>query len=82
MNKRIISGLILLALIPFGDAFAYYCPEQGRWLSRDPIGEGVGPHLYTFVGNEPVGKVDRLVTHRLVAYQEIMPQLREGGRLV
>jgi len=40
--------------------FRYYMPEQGRWASRDPIGERGGINLYGFVGNDGVGKVDYL----------------------
>lgn len=35
--KRMIIGLLFATLAT--DSFAYYDPEQGRWLSRDPIGE-------------------------------------------
>ena len=28
-----------------------YCPDIGRWMSRDPIGEEGGLHLYRFCGN-------------------------------
>jgi len=41
-------------------AFAYYHPEEGRWLSRDPIGERYGYSLYLFVQNEAIGSVDFL----------------------
>ena len=37
---------------------AYYHPEQGRWISRDPIEELGGRNLYTFVGNDAIGKID------------------------
>ena len=30
-----------------------YSPSLGRWLSRDPIGEGSRVNLYVFVGNVP-----------------------------
>jgi len=40
--------------------FRYYVPEQGRWASRDPIGEAGGINLYGFVGNGPTGKIDSL----------------------
>ena len=35
-----------------------YNPTLGRWLSRDPIGEGGGAHLHAFVANEPPGDID------------------------
>jgi RHS repeat-associated protein len=40
--------------------YRYYSPEAGRWLSRDPIGEGGGIGLYGFVGNNPISFVDLL----------------------
>jgi hypothetical protein len=56
--KRIIIGLLLA--ISAAKAFAYYMPEQGRWLSRDPIGEDGGKNLNGFAANDPVNKWDRL----------------------
>jgi RHS repeat-associated protein len=40
--------------------YRWYVPETGRWLSRDPIEERGGINLYSFVRNNPVGKVDVL----------------------
>ncbi|MBU6303731.1 MAG: hypothetical protein KGS60_19460, partial [Verrucomicrobia bacterium] len=37
-----------------------YDPAQGRWLSRDPLGEAGGVNLYGFVGNDGVGQIDLL----------------------
>jgi hypothetical protein len=37
---------------------AFYNPEQGRWLSRDPIGEEVGENLYASVANDPLRRID------------------------
>jgi hypothetical protein len=36
----------------------YYTPGTGRWLSRDPIGEGGGLNLYGFVYNNPTRFID------------------------
>jgi hypothetical protein len=57
-----MRSLLLPALILSSSAFqahAYYHPDEGRWLSRDPIGENGGLHLYGFVGNEVPNLVDR-----------------------
>ena len=37
-----------------------YDPVAGRWLSRDPLGEGTDPagNLYAYVGSDPVSSVD------------------------
>ena len=40
--------------------FRFYVPELGRWVSRDPIQEEGGLNLYSFVSNDPVGKLDFL----------------------
>jgi len=37
-----------------------YAPVTGRWMSRDPIGEIGGLHLYGFVENNPANKIDKL----------------------
>ena len=39
---------------------AFYNPAQGRWLSRDPIGELGGVNLLVAVGNSPVSFVDSM----------------------
>ncbi len=36
----------------------YYNPVDGRWISRDPIGENGGINLYGMVGNDAVGFID------------------------
>ena len=35
-----------------------YDPVSHRWLSRDPLGEGVDLNLYRYVGNSPVSHID------------------------
>ena len=49
-----ILFLLLVALATVLPAHAWYDPGQGRWCSRDPIGEQGGANLYGFVGNDPV----------------------------
>jgi len=43
-----------LVLAPFRS----FDPEIGRWLSRDPIGEGGGINLYGYVANNPINLID------------------------
>ena len=41
--------------------FRAYDPDLGRWLSRDPLSKAEmhqGPNLYSYVGNEPVNRID------------------------
>ncbi len=40
--------------------YRYYDPVNGRWPSRDPIGERGGINLYGMVGNDAVGRWDVL----------------------
>ena len=40
--------------------YRHYDPQQGRWLSRDPIGEGGGVNFYSFVENIPLAAIDGL----------------------
>ncbi len=35
-------------------------PEKGRFLERDPLGYQVGPHLYNYAGDRPIGIRDPL----------------------
>lgn len=37
--KRILMLLFLFGALQLSNAFAHYHPEQGRWLSRDPVNE-------------------------------------------
>ena len=40
--------------------YRHYSPTDGRWLSRDPIGEQGGRNLYCFVGNNSVSNEEFL----------------------
>lgn len=53
-----LTVLAMLALPPAARAF--YNPNTGRWLSRDPIGERGGVDLFAAMGNEPVNLIDAL----------------------
>ena len=41
-------------------AFAYYHPDEGRWINRDPIEEKGGGNLCEFAGNNPLDRIDVL----------------------
>lgn len=38
----------------------YYDPEQGRWLTRDPIGFAGGINKYGYCGDSPITNIDPL----------------------
>lgn len=38
--------------------YRYYSPAQGKWISRDPLGEEGGNNLYAFVQNDPINAID------------------------
>ena len=38
--------------------YRYYNPQNGRWVSRDPIGEFYARNLYEFVNNNPLIRFD------------------------
>jgi uncharacterized protein RhaS with RHS repeats len=46
--------------------YRFYDPGAGRWLNRDPIGEKGGVNLYGMVGNDGVGRWDRLGLHSFI----------------
>ena len=57
MKKWILTLVLCINSI---NAFAYYNPECGKWISRDPIEEEGGVNLYGFVENSPISKIDLL----------------------
>ncbi|MEM7394843.1 MAG: RHS repeat-associated core domain-containing protein, partial [Verrucomicrobiota bacterium] len=40
--------------------FRYYHPASGKWLNREPLGEGASPNLLAFCHNDPINNVDVL----------------------
>lgn len=36
----------------------YYNPEDGRWITKDPLGDADGPNLYAYVKNQPLTHFD------------------------
>jgi len=52
-----IGGLLSL-IISSPHANAFYDPNAGRWINRDPIQEEGGINLYAFVNNTPLLVID------------------------
>ncbi len=52
--------------------YRYYDPAEGRWLSRDPLGEASTKNLYAFLDNDPINRVDLLgaTAHNLDGHED------------
>jgi hypothetical protein len=62
--STLLAGLLMLSM-GADRVLAFYNPNTGRWLSRDPIEEKGAKYLYGFVLNNPTGNWDpdgRIVT--------------------
>jgi RHS repeat-associated protein len=51
-----------------------YDPEKGRWLSRDPMGEGIGPNLYNYAKNRAINLIDSLGLDDTPTYDSLIQQ--------
>lgn len=57
-KRTVAVAMVLLGLFVGRDALAFYNPQTGRWLNRDPIGERGGANQQAFAGNSPVSRCD------------------------
>jgi RHS repeat-associated protein len=58
-----------------------YDSKMGRWISRDPLGEGVDYNLYRYCGNDPIGCVDPAGLQPGVPTEHELEQMQNGGGL-
>lgn len=58
--KKILVFTIMVLWATTQNVAAFYDPQQGRWLNRDPIEEQGGRNLYIIVNNNPVNQIDAL----------------------
>ena len=58
-NQR-LPMLLTLLLLATGvqEASAFYNPQTGRWLNRDPLGENGGKNVCGFVAQNPISSID------------------------
>jgi len=64
-----------LAVAPYRS----YAPWQGRWLSRDPIGESDGVNLYAYVANNPVSLFDPMGLESMKSSASLQDQRKPFG---
>ena len=56
ISHRFSTKMLINRLYYFGRRFLN--SREGRWLTRDPMGESEGKNLFCFVGNTPLERVD------------------------
>jgi hypothetical protein len=52
-------SVAMIGFLAVETANAFYNPQIGRWLNRDPIEEKGGLNLYGLVGNDPIANFDQ-----------------------
>ena len=51
--------------------YRLYDAKNRRWISRDPLGEGVDYNLYRYCGNNPVSNVDPSGLYLVITYKGV-----------
>ena len=81
MKSKLTKILVALSLLFISlPANAFYNPQQGRWLSRDPIGERSEVNLYQFANNSPVQFVDNLGGSPIASLGPNAGEILMGGK--
>jgi len=59
-HRRWVTVVTLFWITATLSAQAFYNPNSGRWLNRDPIEEKIEPALFVFSKNSPIHSIDGL----------------------
>lgn len=62
-GRAMVQVLVVAFALLAEPTKAFYSPVQGRWLSRDPLGEKGAANLHSFVENRVLNAHDRLGLH-------------------
>jgi hypothetical protein len=54
--NRMLTVVLFVSFV--SSALGYYSAEQGRWQTRDPIGEAGGINLHRFLSSNPISLID------------------------
>jgi len=65
-----------------GSGYRYYVPGLGRWISRDPIEEVGGSHLYAKSRNNALVRFDILGLLETIQHKGPVRRWRDGGLTV
>lgn len=57
-NPFVTLSVAVLLMVGAPSSQAFYNPETGRWLNRDPIEEKGGPNWYSATSNDPLNACD------------------------
>jgi len=59
-SKESVRHIVYGGIELYYYGYRFYAPNLQRWPNQDPIGERGGLNLYTYVGNDPLDRVDPL----------------------
>lgn len=55
---KYVAVTFFFLMVLTSTVLAVYDPKTGRFLSRDPLGEPGGVHLYQYAANDPINNID------------------------
>jgi hypothetical protein len=71
MKANRICWVVVVLAVTIQSAWAFYNPQTGRWLNRDPIEEQGGHNVYVFARNDTQDQIDAMgMTPHVVVHSE------------